>query len=936
MKKSRPSLILLILLTAQMQLLAEVAPKQRIVKVGFFEFAGYHEIAQDGTKSGYGYDFLQKLARYTDWSYEYTGYKKSWNDMQKMLADGEIDILTSAQKTPERKALFAFSDKPIGSSAIILTAKSGDNRFSSGLYNTYNGMRVGMINGSSRNKAFEAFAKQHHFTFVPVYFDNSEKMIEALQNSDTVDTLLTSNLRTIKNEWVLDQFAPSDFYVMVRKDNTNLLAEINAAIAQMDLYDSSWRTDLWNTYYKTDSGEEISFSAKERYFIDYMNKKGMTFTAIVNPDRAPYSYFENGEAKGIIPELFKEIAKRTRLSFNIVETKNREEYWDKIKENTIDVRIDTYYNYYEAECVGYKLTEPYISTSISCISRKSFTGTPHTVAELRYADHTIPYKSVISKSDYTYFYDSINDCLQAVIKNKVDTAYLYTYTAQKIVNEDIRNRLTTTIYPQYNVSFAVGVSTNEDPCLLTILNKAVSSIRADYVEQIITTQTGKLKSSVSFTDYLITHPITAVFFICFITILIILLVAFIMRQHNMTVLENKNRELAVAIEKADKASHAKSGFLSRMSHEMRTPMNAIVGITAIAKGHLEEPQKIADYLNKIDSSSHLLLGIINDVLDMSAIESNKISIAHESFNLTNNFSAIKTLYDVQCRNKGISFVLDDQVKVASVIGDPLRINQILLNLISNAYKFTASGSITLHAETISSTRIKKGNITLVEFAVSDTGCGMTDEMLSRLFQPFEQESTDTAQKYGGSGLGLAITKHLIDLMGGTISVKSKKREGTTFTIIIPLEIDVTSNSSTDTVSSDAIHNIDFTGKRFLLAEDNELNREIAVELLANMHAKTDTAENGKIAVDMFNTAAPGTYDIILMDMQMPELNGVQATLQIRSLNHPQAKTIPILAMTANAYKEDIESCLAAGMNGHLAKPIDPNLLYNTINDLLLK
>lgn len=425
---------------------------------------------------------------------------------------------------------------------------------------------------------------------------------------------------------------------------------------------------------------------------------------------------------------------------------------------------------------------------------------------------------------------------------------------------------------------------------------------------------------------------------------LLLFIAFIIHQRTMILLEKKNKELALAMEKADRASHAKSSFLSRMSHEMRTPMNAIVGITAIAKDHTHEPEKVTDYLNKIDSSSHLLLGIINDVLDMSAIENNKISIAHEPFSLKKSFSAITTLYDVQCRNKGITFIFEDKTNINFVIGDQLRINQILLNLISNAYKFTDKGGcITLQVNSLkpqnASNKVNTAHSPItIQFLVKDTGCGMSEEMVTRLFQPFEQESAETAQKYGGSGLGLAITKHLVELMKGTIRVSSKKLKGTTFTVTIPLEEDATLSDKTaeGSLNSDKQEKFDFTNKRFLLAEDNELNREIAVELLKKVHAEIDTAVNGKMAVDLFSASSEGTYDIILMDMQMPVMNGVDATRQIRFLSHPQAETIPILAMTANAYTEDINACLAAGMNGHLAKPIEPELLYRTINSFLKK
>jgi len=902
----------------------------RTIRVGFFAFDGYHEIAADGKRSGYGYDFLQKLAQYTGWTYEYIGYDKSWQEMQQMLSEGKIDILTSAQKTPERAAAFAFSEKPIGRSAVILTVRSGNERFIPGDYRTYNGMQVGLLKGSSRNEDLVSFAQKNHFTYIPVYFDDLSSMTDALHHSYSVDALLTSNLRAIRDEWILDQFDFSDFYVMVRKSDTSLLEKVNAAVEEMDNDEPQWRQNLWEQYYKAESGEEIAFSAGERAFIQKAKDEKTVFTVIVDPDRAPYSYFENGVPAGIIPEIFKEITQRTGLDFTIIETRNRKEYFKKLSENNIDVRMDAYYNYYDAERMGYKLTDPYITTNISRITKKSFSGTPKSVAALRYADHTEPYEQIISSTGNTQYFGSTEECIQAVISGKADAAYIYTFIAQRVMNEDVQGQLTSVIYPQYQVSFSAGVFDHCDIRLLTILNKSVRSINKNYIEQIITARTEKQHRPLSLKEYISSNP--AVLFMLYGTaaLFVFLLIVFAMRQRHMYVLEQKNNALAQAIKTAEQANKAKSAFLSRMSHELRTPMNAIVGISAIAKEHTREPEKIRDYLEKMDSSSRILLEIINDVLDMSAIENGRITLVNKAFSMHQLLDAIGTVYDVQCRKKGISFLQPIRIQTDIVCGDRLRVNQVLLNLVSNAFKFTESGgTVILAAE-----ELPAGNgQVVIRFSVSDTGCGMSDEMMLRLFQPFEQESAVMAQKYGGSGLGLAIAKNLVDLMSGNISVKSKKGIGSTFTVDIPFTPGTPDDIEADSESQDKKVTYDFTGYRFLLAEDNEMNRVIAVELLDSVHAKTDTAENGKIAVNMFHASAPEMYDAILMDLQMPELDGIGAAKQIRAMNHPQAKTIPIIAMTANAYPEDIKACFDAGMNGHLTKPFNPEKLYKTLREL---
>ena len=541
------------------------------------------------------------------------------------------------------------------------------------------------------------------------------------------------------------------------------------------------------------------------------------------------------------------------------------------------------------------------------------------------------------------------------------------------------------------------------------------------------------------------------------------LVIFKMKIKNFQMMEEKNQQLMDTLIQADEASQAKSRFLARMSHEIRTPMNAIVGLTEIAKKHLTDPNRIEQYLSKIDSASHVLLNIINDVLDMSAIKNNKLKIAHEKFDMKKIINSITAIYYNQCKQKGIKLeVISACLTHEILIGDSLRVNQIILNLISNASKFTpAGGKIRFE---ITEKAYKKQTI-FIRIIVSDTGIGMTPEMLTRLFNTFEQENANTAQQYGGSGLGLSIVKNLVELMHGSISVESKKGIGSMFTVDLPFsipEIDELSSSKSindlrvlvvdndcasriymtsildrinvqydiattteqtvkmlstadkagkhydicfidckasfadsitltknirkiydkkalviilsaydiseigenmETSGADIFlqkplfqstvfnmlisltdknyikgtfhkESYDFHGKKVLLAEDNALNTEIAIELLNSVNLNVDHAENGQIAVDKFLTAPIGTYDIILMDIQMPVMNGYQATKTIRSSSHPNAKSIPIFAMTADAFTENVAEALSAGMNGHIAKPIDTHILYRTLCNCL--
>ena len=392
--------------------------------------------------------------------------------------------------------------------------------------------------------------------------------------------------------------------------------------------------------------------------------------------------------------------------------------------------------------------------------------------------------------------------------------------------------------------------------------------------------------------------------------------------------QEKQKALSDALTAAERANRAKTVFLNNMSHDIRTPMNAIVGFTGLAASHIDQPELVKDYLQKISVSSQHLLSLINDVLDMSRIESGKVTIEEGDVHLPDVIQDLRTIIQADVAAKQQELLIDTQdLQHEDIITDKLRLNQVLLNILSNAIKFTpAGGSIRFRVIEEPSSQADTADFV---FRIKDNGIGMSKEFQTTIFEAFTRERTSTVSGTQGTGLGMAITKNLVDMMGGTISVQSEQGKGSEFIVRIPCRI-----GESKAVSSEAPAAADFTGKRILLAEDNEMNQMIAAAILEDVGFTIDIASNGAEAVEKMEQAPAGTYDVVLMDIQMPQMDGYEAARRIRAMNDPEKAAIPILAMTANAFEEDRKIALDAGMNGHLAKPYDVNAIMKTLSEIL--
>lgn len=1050
-----------------------------ILKVGFFAFSGYHTIDEEGRRSGYGYEFLQRLAIHGGWSYEYVGYDDSYADALTMLQNGEVDIVTSVSKTPDREEEFLFSNQDIGVNSTIFTVKAGNQAIVEGDYATYDGITVGMLEGNSKNANFERFAREHAFSFQPVYFAGQDELSAALQDG-SVDAAVTGSLRLLENEWLLDSFDASPFYICTRKDRADLMDRINAAINEMDLHDPNWREVLHETYYATDQSGSVILNAGERAFLEEHHASGVPLRLLVNPDQAPYCYFQDGQAQGILPSLFDILAQRLGLNYEYIPVRDQSEYYALRATGAADIVLDFAGDYYLAEEEGYKITVPYFHTNFGRLTLDGFSGTVNRLAVMERSDALDSLIAARYPEDAVTRYPSTSDCVQAVLDGEADAAILYSYTAEKYARQDVRNRLSVVVFGDTSLSYAVGNNVQGGRYLLSLLDKGADSFTDAELDAVMAREIDAgIEKDLSLTAFLYRNPLYSVLGVGVLFLLLFALAMLAVRTRNQKLLqkkitlatgelEQKTRELTQALQAADAANRAKTTFLNNMSHDIRTPMNAIIGYTALTTAHLENKERARDYLSKITQASSHLLSLINDVLDMSRIESGKVTITERPENLAKILQELRNIIQSDIHAKHLELFIDTvDVSDEEICCDKLRLNQILLNLTSNAIKFTpVGGTISVRVTQKASSRADRG---LYEFQVSDTGIGMSPEFAKTVFDPFTREQTSTVSGIQGTGLGMAITKNIVDMMGGTIRVESEHGKGTVFTVSLELRFSavhkemapieelkdfrglvvdddmvccqsvskmlrqigmraewalsgpeaiartaeaveltdpfevyivdwsmpelsgietvreirriigqdspiilmsaydwsdiesearqagVTGFVSKPLFASDLHHTLErslgrseeennkkepaphreesFAGKRILLAEDNELNREIASELLEEAGFLVECAEDGRQTCDMLLQSAPGYYNLILMDIQMPVMDGYAAARAIRAMEDPQLAGIPIIAMTANAFAEDREQALAAGMNGHLSKPIDLDRMMSLLREL---
>ncbi|WP_293687859.1 transporter substrate-binding domain-containing protein [uncultured Phascolarctobacterium sp.] len=931
---------LFILLTTIAPAAGEPTHERRTVRVGVLAQDGLCQKDANGRLHGYTIDLWTMANRYMDVKVEYVGYGKSWNELLQMLQNDELDILTNAQKSPEREQIFTFT-KPTGITSGLLNVRAGNTKFVAGDYATYNGMRIGTFRKDRSYELFQKWAQEKGFTYQTTFYDTSHELYAAFHRGK-VEAIIANSFRRPANERTLDLFYTNNIYGIVRKDDTQLLNEFNYAIDQMNASEGDWIHRLIYKYVSDTGVSTKTFSQREQELIRQYQSGEKKLVVGVWTDRAPLSYVEDGQLKGILPELFAKIMQKAGIPYTIKLPKDKADYEKMYLDGSVDVIMDWRNDSIPlAEERDYALSTKYLDTRIVLLKRNTLKEQPHTFAVERTTRLSNVEEKLVDDAS-VFLTNNVDESVRAVAYGKADATYLYYYMALYYLNKGSYKNLVYEILdqpgPDMHIAFTAGVSHE----MSGIISKCISQISNEERTQIINKYTTFQPQDMDFATYITYNPqLTLLFFFIILAISLGFLLMY-MRLHEKKRLLAQEQAYAVKQEQlaeaAEAASKSKTSFLFNMSHDIRTPMNAIIGFANLAQNAKCSTEQMHNYLSKILVASQHLLSLINDILEMSRIESGKITLEPVPTSWSEIMQELHTIIQEQIESKKQSFTISIAPLTHDyVMIDKLRMEQVLVNLVSNASKYTPEhGSISVK---LAQAPAAKPNHAIYKISVMDNGMGMSEDFVKKIFSPFERANSTTVSQIQGTGLGMSITKSIIDLANGTIDVKSKLGEGTEIVVTVTLclctdaEIATLNAKQLDNPQAQA-EQPDFKGKRLLVVEDNKLNREITVTILEQTGILTEQAEDGSVAVKMVQEAAPGYYDLILMDIQMPIMDGYEATKQIRALPDKRLAQLPIIAVSANAFEEDKKASLAAGMDGHIAKPINVPDLFALMQKLI--
>ena len=1062
------SLLLLLSAVLPVKAAAETA-SAKVVRVGSFEDT-FNYVNEKGARKGYGYELLETLSGYTGWQFEYVTC--DWSDCFEKLKNGEIDIIGGISYTEDRTQEMLFSDEPMGVEKYYLYADLSRADISASDFKTLNGKKIGVLMGTEPEVMLAEWEEKYGLKTEHVNISNNEDVKQKLANHE-IDCFvsLEESFWAERGISTITRVGESGIYYAINKNRPDIKEELDDAMRALDEAVPFYTADLYKRYFSMDYTPILTGEEKA-----WLRKHGAIRMGFLASDSGVSTFDPaTGEFTGVITDYIQFAADclgNQKLEFQLVGYDSKEAELDALKSGEIDMIFHCDQNPNLAEEYHFACTNTTWTSNLMAVTNKQHFN------ENNVNRIAVPQNKLSLKKYLAFYYpqweivdcdtqedaarlvkDGQADCFVTGISSENKYSKKYSFYSVPLVNP-VRS------------CFAVNSGNRS---LLSILNKTIKAMPVNMLAGALAMYKSSARK-VTLSDF-IKDNFFKVMLISSIAVAVVLLTILMLLQKARKAeaaarkaasdTQELNAKLQVAVEKAESANRAKSTFLSNMSHDIRTPMNAIIGFTTLALSNIDDTDRVKDYLGKTLASSNHLLSLINDVLDMSRIESGKIHLEEVEVNLSDVLHDLKTIVSGQIYAKQLELYMDAMdVTDEDVYCDKTRLNQILLNLLSNAIKFTpAGGTVSVRVRQLAG---KVRGCGQYEFRIKDNGIGMSQEFAQKIFEPFERERTSTVSRIQGTGLGMAITKNIVDMMGGTIEVQTAQGKGTEFTVCVPMraqteqrpvekiteleglkalvvdddfntcdsvtkmlvkvgmraewtlsgkeavlrarqsiemsdvyhayiidwrlpdmngievtrqirslhddtpiiiltaydwsDIEVEAKAAGVTAfcskpmfmsdlretlmralgqkSADAVQgllpekNADFKGKHILLVEDNALNREIAQEILREYGFLVDSAENGAVAVEKVSTAAPGSYDLVLMDVQMPIMDGYTATRKIRALDDPARAKLPILAMTANAFDEDRRNALESGMNGFLSKPIVIDDLMQELHKIL--
>ena len=926
------SLLLLLSAVLPVKAAAETAPV-KLIRVGSFEDT-FNYCNEKGARKGYGYELLETLSGYTGWQFEYVTC--DWSDCFEKLENGEIDIMGGISYTEDRAEEMLFSDEPMGEEKYYLYADLSRADISASDFKTLDGKKIGVVMGTEPEVMLTEWEEKHGIKTQHVNISNNEDVKQKLVNHE-IDCFVSLE----ESYWAelgistITRVGKSSIYYVLNKDRPDLKEELDNAMHALDEEAPFYTADLCKKYFSLDYKPILTGEEKA-----WLKEHGAIRMGFLTSDRGVSTYDPaTGEITGTITDYIQFAADclgNQELEFQLVGYDDKEAELNALKSGEIDMIFHFDQSPNLAEEYRVARTNTTWTANMMVVTNKQL------FIENQVNRVAVP-QNKISLTRYIAFYypqweivdcDTQEDAIKLVKDGQADCFIIGVGSEAKYSKN--HGFYSVPLPNPANSCFAVKSGNRS---LLSILNKTIKAMPTN----MLTSSLAMHKSSsrkVTLSEF-IKDNFFMVLLVSSIAVAAILLtiLKLLRKAYKAEAAAKKaandtqelNAKLQIAVENAESANHAKSTFLFNMSHDIRTPMNAIIGYADLASRHSDDPAKLKNYMENIQVCGQNLLMLLNNVLDLARIENDKTEMEYSVSDVDKDFRNCVAMFRNQADSKGQTLMVTAHLLHPYVYVDIPHLTEVCTNLVSNAVKYTGAGG-TIRCNVTQKSGEKEGWCDTV-ITVADNGIGMSQEFQKHIFEPFERERTSTVSKVEGSGIGMGIVKKLVGLMNGTVAVESKIGVGSKFTVTIPCRIasEDETQAKRETNPSDQKC---LCGTRILLTEDNDLNAEIATELLQEEGCTVDRAKDGVECVDMLEKAANGTYQLILMDIQMPVMNGYDAARKIRRLDDPQKANIPIIAMTANAFTEDRQVALDAGMNDHIAKPINMNVLVPTLRKYL--